>query len=39
MMLSIEQLIDDAKCYEIVRKLRWAAEVKCPLVNDNYNYP
>jgi len=29
-MLSIERLIDEAKCYELVRELRWATGVKCP---------
>ena len=29
-MLSIQQLIDDAKCYEIVRQERWPDGVCCP---------
>ena len=29
-MLSIEGLIDDAKCFEAVREFRWADGVKCP---------
>lgn len=29
-MVSIEQLIDDAKCYEVVRNLRWLEKVHCP---------
>lgn len=29
-MLSIQNLIDDAKCYETVRSLRWPDRVKCP---------
>lgn len=29
-MVSIEQLIDDAKCYEVVRNLRWPNGVHCP---------
>lgn len=29
-MVTIEQLIDDAKCYEVVRKLRWSQGVHCP---------
>ena len=29
-MISIEQLIDDAKCYEVVRGLRWSKGVRCP---------
>ena len=33
-ILSIENLIDDKKCYEKVRKLRWREnEVKCPHCN------
>src|SRR5512140_1288543 len=29
-MVSIEQLMDDAKCYEVVRDLRWPNGVRCP---------
>ncbi len=29
-MVNIEQLIDDGKCYEVVRTLRWLDGVKCP---------
>lgn len=30
-MINIQNLIDDAKCYEVVRKLRWPNEkVECP---------
>ena len=29
-MLRIQNLTDDAKCYEIVRQMRWSAGVKCP---------
>jgi len=29
-MLSIERLIDDAKCFEVVRELRWPDGVECP---------
>ena len=32
-MVSIEQLIDDAKCYEVVRDLRWPTGVRCPNCN------
>ena len=28
-MLSIQQLIDDAKCYETVREIRWPDGVRC----------
>lgn len=29
-MIKIQELIDDAKCYEHVRELRWPAGVECP---------
>ena len=29
-MINIQQLIDDAKCYEMVRELRWTDGVRCP---------
>lgn len=29
-MLSIQNLIDDEKCYETVRTLRWPERVMCP---------
>jgi transposase-like protein len=29
-MLNIQRLIDEAKCYEVVRELRWPNGVKCP---------
>src|SRR5215218_7885723 len=29
-MINIQQLIDDAKCYETVRNLRWPDGVACP---------
>ena len=30
-IINIQNLIDDAKCYEAVRKLRWPdGKVKCP---------
>ena len=28
-MLNLQNLIDDAKCYETVRELRWPAGVRC----------
>jgi hypothetical protein len=28
-MIHIQQLIDDAKCYESVRAMRWADGVRC----------
>jgi transposase-like protein len=30
MLLNIQELIDDAKCYKVVRELRWPEGVKCP---------
>jgi len=29
-MLAIQDLVDDAKCYETVRELRWSMGVRCP---------
>ena len=29
-MINIQQLIDDAKCYESVREMRWPEAVRCP---------
>ena len=29
-MLNIQHLINDAKCYEAVRELRWSNGVRCP---------
>jgi transposase-like protein len=29
-MINIQKLIDDAKCYETVRDMRWSEGVKCP---------
>ena len=29
MLLNIRQLMDDAKCYEVVQELRWPDGVKC----------
>jgi len=29
-MLNIQALIDDAKCYDTVRRLRWPDGVRCP---------
>ena len=30
MLLNIQELIDDVKCYAVVRELRWPEGVKCP---------
>jgi len=30
MTISIQRLIDDIKCYEMVRELRWRDGVTCP---------
>ena len=32
-MLSIQNLIDDAKCYETVRQMRWPERISCPHCN------
>ena len=29
-MVNIQHLIDDAKCFETVRALRWADGIVCP---------
>jgi transposase-like protein len=29
-MINIQAIIDDAKCYEVVRSLRWPDGVRCP---------
>jgi transposase-like protein len=29
-MINIQHLIDDAKCFEIIRELRWPKGIKCP---------
>ncbi len=29
-MLNIQRIVDDAKCYEVVRELRWPEGVCCP---------
>ena len=34
-MLSIQNLIDDAKCFETVRGLRWPERVCCPHCQSN----
>ena len=30
MLVNIQALIDDAKCYDVVRQLRWPMGVQCP---------
>lgn len=30
MQVNIKNLIDDAQCYDTVRKLRWAGGIQCP---------
>ncbi len=30
MLVNIQTLIDEAKCYEVVRQLRWPNGVRCP---------
>jgi len=29
-VVNIQTLIDDAKCYEVVRQLRWPTGIQCP---------
>jgi transposase-like protein len=29
-MLNIQRIVDDAKCYEVVRELHWPDGVRCP---------
>ncbi|MEI2771447.1 MAG: transposase [Candidatus Competibacter sp.] len=29
-MIDLQNLLDDAKCYEMVRQLRWPTGVRCP---------
>lgn len=29
-MISLTRLLDDAKCYEVLRGLRWPEGIKCP---------
>jgi transposase-like protein len=29
-MLNIQRIVDDAKCYEVVREIRWPEGVQCP---------
>jgi transposase-like protein len=29
MLINIQTLIDEAKCYEIIRQIRWSAGVSC----------
>jgi hypothetical protein len=30
MLVNIQTLIDEAKCYEVVRQVRWSTGVRCP---------
>lgn len=34
MTISIQRLVDDSKCYEMVRELRWPDGVTCPHCGD-----
>jgi transposase-like protein len=29
-MINIQHIIDDAKCFEVIRELRWPNGIKCP---------
>ena len=31
-MINLQNLLDDVKCYETVRQLRWPDGVCCPIV-------
>lgn len=33
MLVNLQTLIDEAKCYEVVRQLRWPTGVCCPTCN------
>ncbi|RDE52196.1 MAG: DDE transposase, partial [Candidatus Accumulibacter meliphilus] len=35
-MVKIQDLINDAKCFEVVRDLRWPAGVRCPHCADEH---
>lgn len=32
-MINLQHLIDDAKCFEVIRDLRWPEGIKCPRCN------
>ena len=34
-MINLQELIDDAKCYAVVRELRWPDGVRCPECGSN----
>lgn len=34
-MINIQNLLDDSKCYETVRELRWPGGVECPHCHSN----
>jgi transposase-like protein len=36
MKLQIQALVDDAHCYDVVRKMRWPDGVKCPHCESGY---
>ncbi len=36
MELHIQNLIDDDRCYEAVRRLRWGSEIKCAHCEDKH---
>jgi transposase-like protein len=33
MLVNLPTLIDEAKCYEVIRQLRWPEGVRCPVCN------
>ena len=38
MRLNIQQLMEDAKCYEVVQELCWLDGVKCPACDSERIY-
>ena len=34
-MVNIQQLIDDAKCFAVIRELRWPDGIRCPRCGSN----
>jgi transposase-like protein len=34
-LVNLQMLIDDAKCFEVLRQLRWPAGVNCPDCKSN----
>lgn len=34
-LIIIRKIVDDAKCYQVVRELRWPEEIRCPHCNSS----